>query len=223
MSQSFGSYLRTLTACHENVNLSHETGIYSGKYTSTPAEPRVYIPKPEIRALKPDVRAVKPDVRALNPRIRARKPTSSRTETGCSRAEPTSSRRECPSLFYENRFTKNTRASLFRTHIKNCFYAAKHKHSTCPRAYAVKYASTPAELRVYIPKPEIRALKPDVRAVNPRVRAVKPDVRARKPRVRALNPRIRAVKPDVRAVNVRVYFTRTDLRKTLVPHCSARI
>ena len=107
MSQSFGSYLRSLTACHENVNLSHETGIYSGKYTSTPAELRVYIPKPEIRALKPDVRARKPRVRALNPRIRARKPTSSR--------------RECPSLFYENRFAKNTRASLFRTHIKTVF------------------------------------------------------------------------------------------------------
>ena len=78
MSQSFGSYLRTLTACHENVNLSHETGIYSVKYASTPAELRVYIPKPEIRALKPDVRAVKPrvralkpDVHALNPRVRA--------------------------------------------------------------------------------------------------------------------------------------------------------
>ena len=180
MSQSFGSYLRSLTACHENVNLSHETGIYSGKYTSTPAELRVYIPKPEIRALKPDVRALKPRVRALNPRVRARKPTSSRretpssrtetpssrTETGCSRAEPTSSRRECPSLFYENRFTKNTRASLFRTHIKTVFYAAKHKHSTCPRAYAVKYESTPAEPRVYSPKPEVRVLKPDVRAVK---------------------------------------------------------
>ena len=45
----------------------------------------------------------------------------SRTETGCSRAEPTSSRRKCPSLFYENRFAKNTRASLFRTHIKTVF------------------------------------------------------------------------------------------------------
>ena len=67
---------------------------------------------------------------------------------------------------------------MFRTHIKTVFYAAKHKHSTCPRAYAVKYASTPAELRVYIPKPEIRAMKPDVRALNPRVRTVKLDVRA---------------------------------------------
>ena len=152
MSQSFGSYLRSLTACHENVNLSHETGIYSGKYTSTPAELRVYIPKPEIRALKPDVRVVKP--------------TSSRTETRCSRAEPTSSRRECPSLFYENRFAKNTRASLFRTHIKTVFYSAKHKRSTCPRAYAVKYESTPAESRVYTPKTEIRVLKPDVHAVK---------------------------------------------------------
>ena len=109
MSQSFGSYLRSLTACHENVNLSHETGIYSGKYTSTPAELRVYIPKPEIRALKPDVRAVKPRVRAVKPRV--------------------------------------------------------------------------------------RAVIPDVHALNPRVRAV----------------------------NVRVYFTRTDLQKTLAPHCSARI